>query len=94
MVTISLKQSAAGRWRVCRCQIALFSDLPLGSAIRLAREMARDEHHRMRHQVCVKIPGPSSTIVLAHYADGIGAHVASAKTAWVWMVGSYGAEAG
>ena len=40
MVTISLKQSAAGRWRVRRCQIALFSDLPLGSAIRLAREMA------------------------------------------------------
>jgi len=81
MVTISLMQSAAGSWHVCRCQIALFSDLPLGSAIRLAREMARDEHHRMGYQVCVKIPGPSSMIELARYADGNGARVASAEAA-------------
>jgi hypothetical protein len=81
MVTISLKQSATGRWHVCRCQIALFSDLPLGSAIRLAREMARDEHHRMGHRVCVKMPGPSSTIVLARYAESDGARVADMMTA-------------
>jgi hypothetical protein len=81
MVTISLKQSTAGSWHVCRCQIALFSDLQLGPAIRLAREMARDEHHRLGHQVCVKMPGPSSTIVLASYADGDGAHVTDTMAA-------------
>ena len=32
MVTISLKQSAVGDWRVCRCQITLFSDLQLGGS--------------------------------------------------------------
>jgi uncharacterized membrane protein len=69
MVTISLKQSAAGGWRVCRCQITLFSDLQLGAAIKLAREMARDEHQRLGRRVCVEMPGPMSAIVLARYAN-------------------------
>jgi hypothetical protein len=69
MVTISLEQSAAGNWRVCRCRITLFSDLQLGAAIKLAREMARDEHQRLGRQVRVEMPGPISTIVLARYAD-------------------------
>ena len=69
MVTISLKQSAAGDWRICRCQITLFSDLQLGAAIKLAREMARDEHQRLGRRVCVEMPGPISMIVLARYAD-------------------------
>jgi hypothetical protein len=69
MVTISLRQSAAGGWHVCRCHITLFSDLQLGPAIKLAREMARDEHQRLRRQICVEMPGPVSTIVLARYAD-------------------------
>lgn len=69
MVTISLEQSAAGNWRVCRCRITLFSDLQLEAAIKLAREMARDEHQRLGHQVRVEMPGSLSTIVLAQYAD-------------------------
>lgn len=40
MVTVSLEQSAAGNWRVCRCRITLFNDLRLGAANKLAREMA------------------------------------------------------
>jgi hypothetical protein len=69
MVTISLKQSAAGGWHVCRCRITLFSDLQLGAAIKLAREMARDEHQRLGRRVCVEMPGPMSAIVLARYAN-------------------------
>jgi len=68
MVTISLKQSAAGGWRVCRCRITLFSDLQLGAAIKLARE-ARDEHQRLGCRVRVEMPGPISTIELARYAN-------------------------
>jgi len=75
MVTISLKQSAAGGWNVCRSDIVLFSDLQLGSAITLAREMARDEHRRFGCHIRVEMPGPASTIVLAHYCDAHGAHV-------------------
>jgi hypothetical protein len=73
MVTISLKQTEAGSWNVCRCRITLFSDLQLGAAIKLAREMARDEYQRLGRQVCVEMPGPISAIVLARYAnDGDG----------------------
>ena len=73
MVTISLKQAPTGSWSICRCRIALFSNLPLGPAITLAREMARDEHERMGRSVCVEMPGPASTIVLARYLAGEGA---------------------
>lgn len=71
MVTISLKQTAAGSWSVCRCNVKLFGDLQLGPAITLAREVARDEHRRMGRQICVEMPGPVSTIVLARYAGGL-----------------------
>ena len=67
MVTISLKQSDGDTWTVRRCQITLFSDLKLGPAINLAREIARDEHQRMSREVCVEMSGPTSTILLAHY---------------------------
>jgi hypothetical protein len=72
MVAISLEQSAAGNWRVCRCRITLFSDLQLEAAIKLAQEMARDEHQRLRRQVQVEMPGSVSTIELAQYADDEG----------------------
>lgn len=41
MRTISLKPNAASDGTVCRCQTALFGELPLGSAILIAGEMAR-----------------------------------------------------
>ena len=81
MVTISLNRSAAGSWHVCRSQVALFSDLQLGSAIRLARAVARDEHQRLGHQVCVKMPGLSSMIVLARYVGSDGAGAGGTMTA-------------
>ncbi|MGH8160101.1 MAG: hypothetical protein ACREPQ_18455 [Rhodanobacter sp.] len=69
---ISLKPSETGNWRVCRAHIALFSDLPLEAAIKLARELARDEHRRSGHPVCVEMPGPISVIVLARHAGSAG----------------------
>jgi hypothetical protein len=67
MVTFELKPSAKGYWDVCRSRVTLFSDMKLAPAIRLAREMARDEHQRSGHQICVEIPGPISTITLGRY---------------------------
>ena len=67
LVIISLKPSVAGGWKVCRSHIALFGDLQLGAAIKLARELARDEHQRSNRPVSVEMPGPTSTIVLARY---------------------------
>ncbi|OOG64437.1 hypothetical protein B0E46_07220 [Rhodanobacter sp. B04] len=68
MLTISLKPSGTGGWKICRCHIALFSDLQLGAAIKLARELARDEYRRAGRSVCVEMPGPTLAIVLARYS--------------------------
>lgn len=67
MLIISLKPSETGSWKVCRARIALFGDLSLAAAIKLARELARDEHKRSNCSICVEMPGPVSVIVLARY---------------------------
>jgi hypothetical protein len=69
MVTIELKASTKGSWSVCRSHVALFSDMQLAPAIKLAREMAREEHLRSGRQICVEMPGPQSTIILGRYGD-------------------------
>lgn len=67
MVTILLKPEANGSWSIHRCHITLFSDLQLGLAIKLAREMARDEHLRFGREVRVEMPGPTPSLILASY---------------------------
>lgn len=67
MIVYTLKQSAEGHWSICRSGFCLFSDLRLGPAITLAREVARDEHARSGRNVCVEMPGPESSIRLAQY---------------------------
>ncbi|MBV8157912.1 MAG: hypothetical protein JO278_09650, partial [Dyella sp.] len=66
--TYSLKQSSDGLWSVCRFGSSLFSALQLNAAIRLAREVARDEYLRSGRPVCVEMPGTESSIRLAHFA--------------------------
>ncbi|KRE90804.1 hypothetical protein ASG87_01320 [Frateuria sp. Soil773] len=66
-IVFSLKECAGGQWSVCRGSITLFSQLRLGPAIRLAREVARDEHLRSGRSVSVELPGPTSAIELANY---------------------------
>ncbi|MHA6203346.1 hypothetical protein ACXU4B_02860 [Dyella soli] len=78
MVTYSLKQTAQGQWSVCRSGLSLFSDLRLTPAIRLAREVAHDEHQRSGRPVCVEMPGPESTIRLAQFARPLMPLVAAA----------------
>jgi hypothetical protein len=80
VVTISLNQMNAGTWAIRRCQTNLFRDLTLGSAISLAREIARDEHRRMGYEVSVEMPGPTSAVVLAHYTS-VDANAAVAMAA-------------
>lgn len=68
MIVYSLKQSPEGHWSVCRSGFSLFSNLRLGAAISLAREVARDEHIRSGRRVCVEMPGVESNIRLAQYS--------------------------
>ncbi|WEN13880.1 hypothetical protein PY254_11570 [Rhodanobacter sp. AS-Z3] len=67
MVTILLQPSAKGSWRIRRSHITLFSDLPLGPAIKLASEIARDEYYRLGAIVCVQMMIPGSTVVLSSH---------------------------
>jgi hypothetical protein len=69
MVIISLKLSTADGWCVCRSHITFFSNMQLGPAITLARELARDEHRRSGRKTRVEMPGPDLPIVLALYAE-------------------------
>ena len=67
MIIYALKPSSEGQWNICRSGFCLFSDLRLGPAITLAREVARDEHARSGRPVCVEMPGLGSAIRLAQY---------------------------
>jgi hypothetical protein len=67
MVVYTVKQSQDGCWSVRRMGSALFSDLQLAAAIRLARTIARDEHHRSSRPVSVEMHDAASVIRLGNY---------------------------
>lgn len=81
MLTISIRPSPCASWHVCQHGLALFSDLPLERAIRLAREAARDQRQRLRRPVCVDMPGTNKPIVLARYAPIDGRLASHAQVA-------------
>ncbi len=78
MILYTLKPSMEGRWNICRSGFCLFSDLRLGPAITLAREVARDEHARSGRSVCVEMPGLGAAIRLAQYDRHAVAMIAEA----------------
>lgn len=68
MMLVSLIPTTADLWNIRRGNITLFHELTLGAAIKLAREIARDEHLRSGRDTCVEMPGVSTPISLAMYA--------------------------
>lgn len=68
MLTISLKCRGNG-WSVCRHDAALFSQLSLSQAIKLARVVAHDEHRRLHQTIRVEMAGMHSHVVLAHFTE-------------------------
>ena len=64
---VSLSPTSAGLWDVRRSNVTLFHDLPLAGAIRLARELARDEHMRCGREISVEMPCIGGPIRLALY---------------------------
>ena len=68
MVVYLLESVDDNTWLIRRAGFVLFSDLRLGPAITLARELARDEHQRSGRSVCVEMTGPETSIRLAQYA--------------------------
>jgi hypothetical protein len=66
-IVISLVERDGGAWSICRDSVALYDQLRLGPAIKLARQLARDEHRRLGHNVSVLLTGFQEAIQLAHY---------------------------
>jgi hypothetical protein len=67
-VVFSIQEGSAGQWSVLRGSVTLFRQLRFAVAIKLAREVAYDEHRRSGGAVTVEMPGPTSVIQLASYA--------------------------
>ena len=67
MVVYTLKQADDGEWSICRMGSALFTQMQLGLAIKLARQAARDEHRRSGQPTCVEMRGLGSPIRLGYF---------------------------
>jgi hypothetical protein len=66
-IVLSLVEGDGGAWSICRDSVVLHDALRLGPAIKLARQLARDEHRRSGHDVSVWLTGPREAIQLARY---------------------------
>ncbi|MGH8158504.1 MAG: hypothetical protein ACREPQ_10315 [Rhodanobacter sp.] len=67
MIVYTLKQADDGQWGIRRMGALLFTQMQLGAAIKLARESARDEHHRSGQPTCVEMRGLGSLMKLARF---------------------------
>ena len=54
-------------WNISRCRITLFRGWHLGAAIKLGRELARDEYLGSGYPICVEMPGDDGNITLAQH---------------------------
>lgn len=85
MIVYTIKQDEGGQWGVCREDTFLFRELMLGPAIRLARDVARDEHHRSCRPTCVEMRDGGAQTSLAKYSkqeDAAGRWEATALSAY------------
>lgn len=73
MVLVSLVPATSDLWDIRRGRVVIFRDLALGAAIKLARELARDEHLRSGREIRVEMPGVDGAICLALHAGKTGA---------------------
>ena len=67
MIVYSLKQTDDQLWSVCRMGAPMFNGLQLGPAIKLARELAREEHYRAGKPTFVELHGADPVMKLADH---------------------------
>lgn len=68
MMRVLIAPTASGLWNICRSNTILFRDLPLAAAIKLARQLAREEHACSDRDIVVEMQCAGAPILLAHYA--------------------------
>jgi hypothetical protein len=67
MVLYTIQQTSTGPWTVRRMGSALFNDLQLAAAIRLARTVARDEFVRSQRAVRIEMHDAAHVISLGNF---------------------------
>lgn len=67
MMRVLLAPAVSGLWNIRRGNLTLFRDLPLAPAIKLARQLARDEHVRCGRDMMVEMLCADAPILLAQY---------------------------
>ena len=72
MMPVSLVPATSSLWNIRRSGVTLFREMTLGAAIKLARELARDEHLSSGRDTCVEMPGVDGSIRLVLYARTLG----------------------
>ncbi|MEP6898704.1 MAG: hypothetical protein ABI870_09250 [Rhodanobacter sp.] len=77
MVLYTIAQTPAGPWSVRRQGLALFNDMQLAAAIRLARTVARDEHVRSHRTVRVEMRDAAHVIPLGNFDQAYGRSAAA-----------------
>jgi hypothetical protein len=70
VIIYSLKQTDDQLWSVCRMGAAMFNGLQLGPAIKLAREVAREENYRVGEPTFVELHGVDPAMKLGDYRQG------------------------
>ncbi|MGC1547120.1 MAG: hypothetical protein WA777_01175 [Rhodanobacter sp.] len=68
-IVFTLKEDRNGLWCIARGAAALFTELRFAVAIKLARQLARDEHSATGLSTCVELASPEFTTTLAQYAQ-------------------------
>lgn len=67
-IVFTITESSGGLWCISRKSTALHTELRFAEAIKLARQMARDEHAITGLPTTVEMITPELTTILAQYA--------------------------
>lgn len=67
-IVFNIMEDTNGLWRICRGDVSVLDDLPFASAIRHARQLARDLHAATRTPTKVVLSSPEFEVILAQHA--------------------------
>lgn len=80
-MVFSIRESSHGLWCISKGTVLVHDQLRFARAIRLSRALARVEHERTGHTVCVEMVCSEFTIALLKFSAVTAAgHVANART--------------
>lgn len=67
-IVFNIMEDTRGLWRVCREDVSVLEDLSFASAIKHARQLARDMHAATRVTTKVVLSSPEYEVILVQHA--------------------------